>query len=80
MELNIKDLGLTNHGILSEDGTKIHLWGLKNEMEILNWLNKDDLVKVKEDRDPVDAPPCAYFTPTTDKPPGKIIWLSGLYV
>ena len=79
MELNIMELGLKNHGILSEDGTKIHLWGIKNEMEILNWLNKEDLEKVKEDRDPVDAPPCAYFTPTPDKP-GKIIWLSGLYV
>ena len=63
---------------MSEDGTKIHLWGIKNEMEILNWLNKEDLEKVKEDRDPVDAPSCAYFTPIPDKP-GKIIWLSGKY-
>ena len=79
MELNIKELGIKNHGILSEGGTKIHLWGIKNEMEILNWLNKEDLEKVKEDRDPVDAPSCAYFTPIPDKP-GKIIWLSGKYL
>ena len=79
MELKVEEFAMILHGVMNEDGTKMHYWGFANELCILNWLNDEDLEKLKEDRDPADAPPCPYFTPQPGRQ-GKIIWLSGLQI
>ena len=66
-------------GVINEDGTQIHLWGFTNEMEIWNWQSDEDIQKFKEEREPADAPKCAYAKIQPDKP-GKLIWLSGTVV
>ena len=67
---------LKSLGVINEEGTQIHLWGFTNEMEIWNWQSDEDVQKIKEEREPADAPTCAYAKIQPDKP-GKLIWLSG---
>ena len=50
MELKIKELGIMNHGVLSEDGTKIHIWGMKNSKV---FEQKGDLLNFKANIDPM---------------------------
>ena len=40
-------------------------------------LNEEELEKLKEERDPYDAPSNPYCTPNPGKP-GKLLWISGL--
>ena len=65
------------HGVLNKAGTRIHYLGFSKNVEVLEWLNADEIEQLKEDRDPADAPICSYFEPKPNNP-GKIVWLSGL--
>ena len=47
-------------------------------MDIVNWCDEELLSKLKEDRDPCDAPPSIY-TPQPNQC-GKIIWISGILI
>ena len=54
----------------------IHDLGLSNTIEIMNWLSKEEIEKLKDDREFAEVPSCSsYFKP--DKL-GKLIWISGL--
>ena len=46
-------------------------------MDVFNWCDEEFLSKLKDDREPYDAPTSIY----KPKPniSGKIIWISGLY-
>ena len=64
------------YGVLSETGTQIHMLDYGNNMSILNWISDEEIEKIKEDRDPFDAPSISYYEPQPEKP-GKLIWISG---
>ena len=64
------------HGVLNSEGDQIHLWGLWGKMEIINWLSEEEKEKLNEDREPAEAPNCAYFQPQPENQ-GKLLWFSG---
>ena len=68
---------MTSYGVLNEEGTEIRIWGFTNDMEVLKCLTDEEIEKIKEDRDPADAPECAYFKPQPNNP-GKLFWISGI--
>ena len=45
---------------MSEDGTKIYSFGMWNCLETLTWQSEEDIQKLTEDRDPMEAPSCHY--------------------
>ena len=51
---------LKSKGVVSEDGTKIYSFGMWNCLETLTWQNEEDIQKIAEDRDPMEAPSCHY--------------------
>ena len=51
---------LKSQGVVSEDGTKIYAWGMWNCLETLTWQSEEDMQKLAEDRDPMEAPSCHY--------------------
>ena len=66
---------MKSQGVVSEDGTKIYSWGMWNCLETLTWLNDEDLKKLCDERDPIEAPSCQYKIQPENQ--GKLIWLSG---
>ena len=50
---------------------------MTKNLDIATWCDEELLSKLKEDRDPCDAPPSIY-TPQPNNL-GKIIWISGTY-
>ena len=75
MEMTME--GMKFHGLLSDDGTKFCYIGMTGTMDVFNWCDEEFLSKLKDDREPYDAPTSIY----KPKPniSGKIIWISGLY-
>ena len=65
------------YGVLCESGTKVYYWGFSNKMEESHLMNEDDINKIKENRDPLDALPNPYCTSQPDKL-GKAFWFSGI--
>ena len=63
-------------GVLNSEGNQIHLWSVFGKMIIVNWLNDEEVEKLKEDREPCEAPTCHYFEPQPEKV-GKLLWFSG---
>ena len=51
---------LRSKGVVSEDGTKIYSFGMWNCLETLTWQSEEDIQKIAEDRDPMEAPSCHY--------------------
>ena len=43
-------------GVLNEAGTKITLWGVTNKIEEWIWLDDEGIQKLKDERDPFEAP------------------------
>jgi len=66
---------LKSKGVLTEDGTKVVSWGMWNCIETFTWQSDEDLEKLAEDRDPVEAPSCHYKIQPENQ--GKLVWLSG---
>ena len=62
-------------GIISEDGKTIYGWGMWNTLEHVKWQSDEDLKKLADERDPVEAPSCPY--PIQPDNQGKLIWVSG---
>jgi len=68
---------MTRNGVLNSSGDQIHIWSMFGKMDVINLLNDEDLEKLKEDREPVEAPIVGdYFTPKPDQL-GKLLWFSG---
>ena len=75
MEMTME--GMKFHTVLSDDGTKLCYIGMTGTMDIFNWCDEEFISKLKDDREPYDAPTSIY----KPKPniSGKIIWISGQY-
>ena len=73
MEMTME--GMKFHTVLSDDGTKLCYIGMTGTMDIFNWCDEEFISKLKDDREPYDAPTSIY----EPKPniSGKIIWISG---
>ena len=41
---------------MNEDGTKITIWGMANKLEEWVWVDDEMIQRLKDDRDPYDAP------------------------
>ena len=76
MEMNMN--GMIFHMVLSDDGTKLCFIGMTGSLDIFNWCDEELISKLKENREPCDAPSSIYKP--KPKNPGKIIWLSGMYI
>ena len=66
---------LKSKGVLTEDGTKVVSWGMWNCIETFTWQSDEDLEKLAESRDSVEAPSCNYKIQPENQ--GKLVWLSG---
>ena len=62
-------------GVLCEDGKKIYTFGMWNCLETLTWKSDEDIMKLSEDRDPIEAPSSHYKIQPENQ--GKLVWLSG---
>ena len=52
--------------------------GFSGIMDVFEWLDDEAIEKLKEDREPFDAPSTHYTPKPNDL--GKLIWLSGKYI
>ena len=66
---------IVTKGILLNDGKTIFSWGMANDVECIKWMSDEDLKKLADDRDPMDAPSCPYKIQPENQ--GKLVWLSG---
>ena len=67
---------MTFYGVLNKEGTQMHVKGFSpKHIDVSNWINQEELEKLKEDREPIDAPSSPY-KPQPDNL-GKILWFSG---
>ena len=64
------------YGVLNKEGTEIKVIGVTKKVESLKWMSDEELEKIKEDREPADAPSISYFEPKPDQQ-GKLFWFSG---
>ena len=44
------------YGVVNEAGTEITSWGFSNSLEVMRWLNQEEIDRLKEDRDDFNAP------------------------
>ena len=44
------------YGVVNEAGTEITSWGFSNSLEVMRWLNQEEIDRLKEDRDDFMAP------------------------
>ena len=47
---------LNSKGVVNADGTKITIWGMSDTLEEWHWLDEEEVQKIKDDREPFDAP------------------------
>ena len=47
---------VNSKGVMNEDGTKITIWGMANKLEEWVWVDDEMIQRLKDDRDPYDAP------------------------
>ena len=50
--------------------------GFAEKMDVHHWLDEEGLEKLKEDRQPFEAP-SSHYTPKPNEP-GKLFWFSGM--
>ena len=46
------------YGVVNEAGTEITSWGFSNSCEVMRWLTKEEIDRLRENRDEFDAPRC----------------------
>jgi len=63
-------------GVVNKTGTKIFMAGLDNPLDVLYWVSDEEAQKMKDDRDPMEAPSCPQYIPKPGSP-GKLYWLTG---
>ena len=62
-------------GTLNDDGTKITVWNLANELDHFEKISEEDYSALKESGDPASAPSSHYkIQPDFN---GKLLWISG---
>ena len=64
-----------SNGVITENGKKIYLIGMWNDLECYKWQSEDDLKKLSDDRDSALAPACDYKIQPENQ--GKLVWLTG---
>ena len=52
------------------------MWAFHNSLDEYNLQSKEDLEKIKEEREPLDSPTCPHVKVQPEKQ-GKLFWLSG---
>ena len=75
VEISLWNGMMITKGIVSNDGKIIYSWGMWNTVEYIKWMSDDDLKKLADDREPMDAPSCPYKIQPENQ--GKLVWLSG---
>ena len=73
--MNMMNGLLRSQGIVCEDGKTIYSWGFANDLAVKKWMSEDDVEKMKNDREPFQAPVCPYKIQPENQ--GRLIWLSG---
>ena len=63
------------HGVVSDDGKRMYLFGVWNELDCYVWQSKEDLRCLANERDPWLEPPCPYRIQPENQ--GKFVWLTG---
>ena len=66
---------MTPKGIVSDDGTKIHFWGIANNLDALEWTTEEAIQALRESGDPADAPPSEHKIQPENQ--GKLLFISG---
>ena len=62
-------------GVVSEDGKKITIWGMSNDIDYFEWMSEEEYAALKDFGDPADAPPSRYkIQPEYN---GKLLFISG---
>ena len=60
---------------LSDDGTKLYLYGITHELSVFEWMSVKDVEEYKKSGDPIDAIPHPYKEQPNNQ--GKLLWISG---
>ena len=76
IEIDFEGFEFKLNAVITKTKTKLYTWGFTNKMEIINWVKKEELEKIKNIREPYEAPKNPYYQPTPDKP-GYLLWFSG---
>ena len=66
---------LSPKGIVSDDGTKIHFWGLGNNLDVFELKSEEEIKELRESGDPADAPPSDHKIQPEYQ--GKLLFISG---
>ena len=66
---------LSPKGIVSDDGTKIHFWGLANNLDVFELTSEEEIKELRESGDPADAPPSDHKIQPEYQ--GKLLFISG---
>ena len=59
---------LNSKGVVNADGTKITIWGMSDTLEEWHWLDEEEVQKIKDDREPFDAPRSLIYSILNQKP------------
>ena len=54
----------------------MYMIGFSNKLDILKCLTEEEFQRIKDDREPFDAPSNPYVTPKPGQL-GKLLWMSG---
>ena len=54
---------------------KIYFLGFTGDIDVINWMDEEAIEKLKEDREPFEAPTSHYIPKPEER--GKLLWFSG---
>ena len=66
---------MTPKGIVSDDGTKIHFWGIANNVDCFELKSEEYIKELRESGDPADAPPSHHKIQPEYQ--GKFLFITG---
>ena len=75
VQISIWNGMLTPKGIVSDDGTQIHFWGLANDVDQFEWKSEESIKALRDSGDPADAPPSVHKIQPEYQ--GKFLFISG---
>ena len=75
IDLSLPGAYIEFKGIVSEDGMKIYIWGWGNAVDVFEWKNDEEILKLKDSGDPADAPPSPYKIQPENQ--GNLLFISG---
>ena len=62
IEIDFEGFEFKLNAVITKAKTKMYTWGFTNKMEIINWVKKEELEKIKNIRDPYEAPKNPYWS------------------